>query len=62
MPYDYDLQIFMKNADDIAQRLANPAESVDHDRRKERIKNALKEAYLAGYQRCEQDYHDHTGL
>ena len=60
MPYDYDLQIFMKNADDIAQRLANPAESVDHDLRKEHIKNALKEAYLAGYKQCEQDYPHRT--
>lgn len=54
MPYDHDLNEFLKSIEDLAYRLANPAESVDHDRRKERVKNALKEAYLAGYAQCEK--------
>ena len=56
MPYDHNLNEFMKSIEDLAQRLADPAESVDHNRRKERVKNALKEAYLAGYAQREQDY------
>ena len=54
MPYDHDLNEFLKSIEDLAYRLANPAESVDHDRRKERVKNALKEAYLAGYAQREK--------
>lgn len=49
MPHDSILNEFMKSVEDLAYRLANPAESVDHTRREERIKFALKEAYLAGY-------------
>jgi hypothetical protein len=62
MPHYHDLNEFMKSIEDLAYRLANPADSVDHDRREAHIKYALKEAYLAGYSQCEQDYHDHTGL
>ena len=59
MPYDHDLYEFMKSVEDLAQRLGDPVESVDLNYRKACIKNALKEAYLAGYAQCEQDYHDH---
>jgi len=62
MPYDHDLYKFMKSVEDLVRHLADPTESVDHSHRKERVKNALKEAYLAGYAQCEQDYHDHCGL
>ena len=55
MPYNRDLDEFMKNIDDLAHRLANPADSVDYDVREERIKNALKDAYLAGYAQYEND-------
>ena len=55
MPYDHVLNEFMKSIEDLAYRLANPAESVDHTRREERIKNALKDAYLAGYAQREKD-------
>ena len=55
MPHDSILNEFMKSVEDLAYRLANPAESVDHTRREERIKFALKEAYLAGYAQREKD-------
>ena len=47
MPHDSILNEFMKSIEDLAYRLTNTAESVDNTRRKERIKFALKEAYLA---------------
>ena len=50
------LQEFMKSIEDDAKCLGDPPDSVDHIRRIERIKNALKEAYLAGYAQCETDY------
>ena len=49
MPRDSILNEFMKSTKDLAYRLANHVESVYHTRREERIKFALKEAYLAGY-------------
>lgn len=55
MPCDHNLNEFMTSIEDLAYRLVNPADSVDYDRRKERVKNALKEAYLAGYVQCEED-------
>ena len=55
MPHDSILNEFMKSIEDLAYRLANPAESVDHIRREERIKFALKEAYLTGYAQHEKD-------
>ena len=55
MPYDHALNEFMKSIDYLAHRLANPADSVDYDVREERIKNALKDAYLAGYAQREKD-------
>ena len=55
MPYNCDLDEFMKSIDDLAHRLANSADSVDYDVREERIKNALKDAYLACYAQCEND-------
>ena len=55
MPYNHGLDEFMKSIDYLAHRLANPADSVDYDVREERIKNALKDAYLAGYAQCEND-------
>ena len=55
MPHDSILNEFMKSVEDLAYRLANPAESVDHTRREERIKFALKEAYLAGDAQREKD-------
>jgi hypothetical protein len=61
MPHDHDLNEFMKSIEDLAYRLANPADAVDYDQREARIKYALKEAYLAGYAQCKQDYHNHTG-
>ena len=61
MPYDHNLNEFMKSIEDLAYRLANPADSVDHTLREERVKNALKEAYIAGYAQREKDQHDHTG-
>lgn len=55
MPYSHDLDEFMKSIDYLAHRLANPADSVDYNVREERIKNALKDAYLAGYAQSEDD-------
>ena len=55
MRHDSILNEFMKSVEDLAYRLANPVESVDHTRREERIKFALKDAYLAGYAQCEKD-------
>ena len=49
MPRDSILNEFIKSTEDLVYRLANPAESVYNTRREERIKFALKEAYLAGY-------------
>ena len=51
---DTFLNEFMKSVDYLAYHLANPAESVDYNIREERIKNALKDAYLAGYAQCEK--------
>lgn len=59
MPYDCDIRGYMKSIEDVVQYLADPAESIDHDAQKERIKNAIREAYLAGYAQCEHDYNDH---
>jgi hypothetical protein len=56
MPHDHDLNEFMKNIEDLAYRLANPPDAVGYDQREARIKYALKEAYLAGYAQCKQDY------
>ena len=58
MPHPYKLNKFMKSVEDLVQCLANFAESVDYNCRRERIKNAIKEAYLAGYAQCDQDCHD----
>ena len=51
---DTFLNEFMKSIDYLTHRLANPADLVDYSIREERIKNVLKEAYLAGYAQCEK--------
>ena len=62
MPKEHNLQEFMKRAEELAQYLGDPPESVDHIRRIDRIKNHLREAYLAGYAQCESDYKDKCEL
>lgn len=50
------LQEYMNSIKDLVYRLANPADSVDHTCREERIKYALEQAYLSGYAQYESEY------
>jgi len=66
MPYDYDLQKFEEKAKEKAGSLAHDIydwnSGYEEYGAAMEIFRLLKEAYLAGYKQCEQDFHTATGL